>query len=221
MTATRPNPASLWVFDTRPLGRRPGSLKAIRIQAPADQPIGLDVISVPAGEPVLLDLRFESVSEGVLVSGSAAATATGECSRCLIPISETVQAQLRELYAYPGSTTAQTTEEDEIPRLVDDLIDLLPLVTDEIVLALPLVPLCRPDCPGLCPDCGERLDDLEQCHRHERIDPRWAALTGRFIEDGPGQATAGTDPATVPGSASRGRPDPGRAARITPDTEEN
>lgn len=179
MTVTRPNPASPWVFDTRTLGRRPGSLKAWRSEVPAGRQIGLDVVAVPPEGGVDLDLRLESVAEGVLVSGTVSATAVGECSRCLDDLTVPVVAQVRELFAYPDSATAETTDEDEIPRLVDDLIDVEPLVRDEIVLALPLVPLCRPDCPGLCQQCGERLDDLEPTHSHEMIDPRWAALAGR------------------------------------------
>ncbi|MTD13520.1 DUF177 domain-containing protein [Nakamurella sp. YIM 132087] len=222
MTSTRPNPASPWVIDTRALGRRPGSMKTWSATVPVDLPIGIeDVIAVPAGGEVLLDLRLESVAEGVLVSGSARAVAVGECSRCLTEVREEVDAPLRELYAYPDSTTAETTDEDEVPRLVDDLIDILPLVTDEIVLALPLVPLCTPDCAGLCPTCGERFDDLEPGHGHETIDPRWAALAGRFAEGADTEQASGpaggTVPAPVPGPARRGVPG---AVRTTPNTEE-
>ena len=117
------------------------------------------------------------------MSGTAAATAVGQCSRCLIDLTEPVIARLRELYAYPDSTTAATTDDDELPRLVDDLVDLEPLVRDEVVLALPMAPLCRPDCPGLCAECGERFDDLEPGHSHEILDPRWAALRDRFDSD--------------------------------------
>ena len=116
----------------------------------------------------------------MLVSGTAAAAAVGQCSRCLVDLTEPVIARIRELYAYPESTTAATTDDDELPRLVDDLVDLEPLVRDEVVLALPMAPLCRPDCPGLCAECGERFDDLEPGHSHEILDPRWAALRDRF-----------------------------------------
>ena len=180
---SRPNAASPWVIDTRSLGRRPGTLRALRLAAPVDEPMGLDVVAVPPGSEVDLDLRLEAVAEGVLVSGTAAATAVGQCARCLIDLTEPVIARLRELYAYPDSTTAATTEDDELPRLVDDLVDLEPLVRDEVVLALPMAPLCRPDCPGLCPECGERFDDLEPSHSHEILDPRWAALREKFTTD--------------------------------------
>lgn len=189
MPATRLNHASPWVIDTRPLGRRPGTMREVHLELEVNTSIGVEVIAVPVGSELILDLRLESVAEGVLVSGTASAAASGQCSRCLTDLQLPVSARLQELYAYPDSTTAATTDEDEIPRLQDDLIDLTPLVRDEIVLALPLAPLCRPDCAGLCPDCGERLDEVEPGHQHETMDPRWAALADRR----PGAMTGDTN----------------------------
>lgn len=148
---------------------------------PVNEPIGFPgVIEVPKGSEVQLDLLLESVIEGVLVSGTASAPTIGECSRCLDELSEDVQVTLTELYAYPDSTTDETTDEDEVSRLVDQLVDLAPAATEAIVLALPQAPLCSPDCPGLCPDCGVKWVDLEPGHAHEKIDPRWAALVEEF-----------------------------------------
>lgn len=172
--------SSPWKLDIRSLGRRPGTAKEYKLAIPAPERLGLDVIAVPEGKPVGLVLTLESVSEGVLVSGSAVAEAAGECSRCLNELTQPVRASLRELYAYPGSTTDETTEFDELPRVIDDEVDLLPLVRDEIAVALPIVPLCTPDCPGLCQECGIRLADAEQGHSHEILDPRWAALAEKF-----------------------------------------
>lgn len=142
--------------------------------------MGIEVIAVPGGAPVDLNLRLESVVEGILVSGTATADAVGECSRCLTELTRGVSAKLRELYAFPDSTTALTVEDDEVLILEGDLIDLEPLVRDELTLQLPLAPLCRPDCPGLCAVCGERLVDLEPDHNHEVVDTRWAALRSKF-----------------------------------------
>ena len=86
--------------------------------APADLAVGL--AGVPAGEPVTLDLRLESVVEGVLVSGTVTAPVTGECARCLTPVTQTVTVELTELFAYPDCVTEQTTEEDEVSHLVGD-----------------------------------------------------------------------------------------------------
>ena len=143
--------------------------------APAD--LGLELIGVPRGAELDLRLRLESVSEGVLVSGTVSGPLRGECGRCLRPISDTIDVEIQELFAYEHSTTDETTDEDEVGRLQGDLIDLEPVVRDAVVLALPTNPVCREDCPGLCPDCGVPLDELPTGHGHEQLDPRWAALS--------------------------------------------
>ncbi|MET9261145.1 YceD family protein [Amycolatopsis sp. NPDC004079] len=187
--AQNPRPAQLddrspWVVDTRELGRRAGLSRELRRAAPVPTALGVPgVLEIREGEPVELDLMLESVVEGVLVTGTATAVAAGECSRCLDPVTENIEVDLTELFAYPGSATEETTDEDEIPRLIDDRIDLEPTVRDAVVLALPLAPLCREDCPGLCIECGVKWADLEPGHGHEKIDPRWAALVERFDEN--------------------------------------
>ena len=154
---------------------------------PAPEDLGLELIGVPAGAQISLNLRLQAVSEGVLLTGSAAMPLQGECGRCLRPISDTLEVPLQELYAYRDSTTEATTDEDEVSRLWNDYLDLEPALRDAVVLALPTHPLCREDCPGLCPECGARWDDLPADHSHEQIDPRWAAL-GNLLPDRPAAA---------------------------------
>jgi uncharacterized protein len=174
-----------WIVDTRELARRAGLSRDVHRTVTVATPLGVeDVITVPSGAEIELDVLIESVVEGVLVSGTAVAPVQGVCSRCLDPIEDSdIEVEFTELFAYPDSATEQTTDEDEIARLVDDLVDLEPVVRDAAVLALPAVPLCREDCPGLCVDCGGKWADLGPDHRHETIDPRWAALTERFRTD--------------------------------------
>jgi uncharacterized protein len=145
-----------------------------RVLAPAG--LGLDMVRVPEGAPLALELRMESVTEGVLLTGTVTGDVTGECGRCLDEFTAPFSAEIVELFAYPDSVTDETTDQDEVQRLEDDLIDLEPLVRDVVVLGLPITPLCRPDCSGLCPGCGQKLDELEPGHSHEVIDSRWAAL---------------------------------------------
>jgi uncharacterized protein len=171
------DPRSPLVLDTRDLPRRPGSMRVVERTVSAPEDLGLELIGVPQGEPVRLDLRLESVSEGVLVSGTITAPIVGECGRCLRPIRDTLVVNLQELYAYEHSVTDETTEEDEVGRMQGDLIDLEPALRDAVVLALPNHPLCREDCPGLCPGCGVHWDELPVGHAHEQVDPRWSALT--------------------------------------------
>ncbi|WP_319458825.1 YceD family protein [Micromonospora sp. RTP1Z1] len=171
------NPRSPLVLDTRDLPRRPGALLTVKRVVPAPADLGVELISVPEGADLDLDLRLQSVSEGVLVSGTISGPVQGECGRCLREINDSVVVHVQELYAYENSTTDTTTDEDEVGRMQDDLIDLEPALRDAVVLTLPTNPLCREDCPGLCPECGVHLDDLPADHSHQQIDPRWAGLS--------------------------------------------
>jgi uncharacterized protein len=178
-----------FVLDTRSLGRKPGSMKTLQRTVTVPEKIGLDLIGIPAGAEVELDLTLQSVSEGVLVTGSVSAALEGECSRCLESFTDELELQVTELFAYPDSVTEQTTEEDEVYRLVDDMIDLEPVIVDAVGVELPLQPLCEPDCPGLCSECGVRMAIAGSDHRHEILDPRWAGLA-KFTAESPG--TGGT-----------------------------
>jgi uncharacterized protein len=142
------------------------------VPAPAD--LGFEFIGVAQGSDLTLDFRLESVSEGVLVSGTARAELTGECARCLDPLTSELEVEFQQLYVYPGNEIDD--EDDETGRLIDELADLEPVVRDAVVLALPLAPLCQEDCAGLCPECGARRADVAPDHRHEIEDSRWAAL---------------------------------------------
>ncbi len=139
------------------------------VPAPAD--LGVDVLGVPEGSALELDLRLESVVEGILVSGTVTGTVAGECVRCLDPVSQHLTVDVQELWTRGEPADA----EDELPRLDGDLLDLEPVLRDAVVLALPLQPLCRDDCPGLCSECGAHLAD-DPGHGHGVADPRWAAL---------------------------------------------
>ncbi len=176
----RPDPSAPWVIDTRDLGRRAGAMRRYHRDVLLSAGLGLDVVGIPAGEQVALDVRLESVVEGVLVSGTASATITGHCARCLEPLTDSLQVALNELFAYPDTGTDDTTDPDEVSRVVDELVDLEPVVRDTVLLELPQAPLCREDCPGLCPECGGKRAELGTDHRHEMIDPRWAALRQRL-----------------------------------------
>ncbi|MDW5324058.1 YceD family protein [Plantactinospora sp. KLBMP9567] len=174
---THLNPRSPLVLDTRELPRRPGVLRTVSRTAAAPADLGVELIGVPEGADLSLDLRLESVSEGVLVSGTVTGPIEGECGRCLRPITDSLVVPIQELYAYEHSTTDETTDEDEVGRMQGDLIDLEPALRDAVVLALPTNPVCREDCPGLCPECGVHWDELPAEHSHQQVDPRWAGLS--------------------------------------------
>ena len=176
-----PDPTSPWTIDVlREISRRPGTMKPWVRDVPAPDDFGLEVVGVPAGEPIHLDLRLESVVEGVLASGTVSADVVGECSRCLGPVADHVDVDLTELYAYPDSVTDETTDDEDVSRIVDEKIDLEPAVRDAVLLELPNAPLCREDCPGVASPDEEAWAFVPAGTTRERIDPRWAALQERF-----------------------------------------
>ncbi|MEU6029210.1 DUF177 domain-containing protein [Streptomyces tauricus] len=183
------------VFDTHELGRRPGALQRLTREIDAPKDLGLQgVIGVPEGATVKLDLRLESVMEGVLVTGTAHALAKGECVRCLEPVEQQLETDFQEMFSYPDADDrgrvkaepADDAEDDEDTLFIEDgLFDLEPVLRDAVVLALPMQPVCQDDCPGLCSQCGARLAD-DPDHHHDAVDIRWAALQGLAgsLEDG-------------------------------------
>ena len=180
-------PASSLVLDTKNVGRRPGSMHEVEFQAEAPVDFGTDVLSVPQGQMMDLQVRMESVHEGVLVTGTVSATAKGACVRCLDEIDLPVENAFQELFVWPDrakhhrEVDAESDEEEHF--IEDDRIDLEPVLRDAVVLALPFQPLCREDCPGLCAECGARLVD-DPDHAHEAaVDPRWAALAALQEQD--------------------------------------
>jgi uncharacterized protein len=145
-------------------------MRKVSRSLPAPAGLGIEVIGVPDGSAVELDLRLEAVVEGVLVTGTVKGALKGECVRCLEPIEQKPEGTNR-------FATAEEDEDEEASRLEGDLFDLEPVLRDAVVLALPLQPVCQEDCLGLCSECGARLSD-DPDHHHDAVDPRWAALQG-------------------------------------------
>jgi uncharacterized protein len=94
-----------------------------------------------------------------------------------------MEVSFQELYLYESGAADEEADVEE--RFLDgDLLDLEPAFRDVVVLALPLSPLCREDCPGLCPECGARLAEVGPNHEHgDNVDPRWAALRQIDVSD--------------------------------------
>ena len=141
------------------------------IDARVEEAFGIAVIGIAEGATVHLEVRLESLHDGILVTAEADAHVEGECIRCLDPISDTLRVDIAELFAYSEDEAFDYT-------VVDEHVDLEPLVRDAVVLALPFQPVCRPDCPGLDPETGEKLSADSSREPAQRIDPRWSALEG-------------------------------------------
>ncbi len=171
--------SKVFKLNTHDLPRRAGEMKEYQLALDIEKPIGIDVIAVPAGI-LNLDLRLESVAEGILATGEFDVIAKGECIRCLDPIELELERNFQELYAYE----ANPDEEEEDQLLMDgDVMDLEAPIRDSIVLALPINPVCDEDCQGLCPECGQKWAELPEDHAHEQVDARWSALKGLLGEE--------------------------------------
>ena len=155
-------------IQVKDLIQKPGTMKELELVHSLENPLGTDVVAVPKGRELKLFVRLESVHEGILVTVSGDAVADTECSRCLEPMQEEIEIELQELFHY------QPKEEDDF-AIEQDRVDLEQALIDAVVPNLPIKPLCSEDCPGLCADCGEKLDI--GTHNHEKpIDPRFDAL---------------------------------------------
>ncbi len=150
---------------------RPGAYRDVSVSAPL-----VDVEHALArldGAPIRLEGRLESVVEGILVTGRVEAAVTLRCARCLTALASEVAEEVCEVFFSPGHEEAA---EDDSYRVAGTEIDTEPLVRDAIALALPLAPLCRDDCRGLCANCGRDLNEGPCDCKFEETDPRWAPL---------------------------------------------
>ena len=170
MTAT-----AVLVVDIVDLPHRIGATKDVCVEAGAPAGLGTAVIGVPEGSSLVVDARLTSLEDGVLARGRADVHVHGECVRCLRDLDEERTVTFDELYYLPEAARAAEDGED-VPLVGEDSLDLEPALRDALVPALPFRPLCRPDCAGLCPECGRRVDNLPADHRHDHPDPRWSAL---------------------------------------------
>ena len=155
----RLDPRLPFVFDTRSLGF--ADVRSVNRTAPAPAGLGVEMVSVPEGAELELEVRLERVTDGVLATATVRAPLVGECARCLDLFTSATEVRFTELFSHDAS------DEDADGYLLDgDLLDLEPALRDALVLELPLAPLCAEDCPGLCPECGVRLADARAGHAH-------------------------------------------------------
>jgi uncharacterized protein len=180
--------ANPFILNTHDLPRRAGEMKEYQLDIPAHARIGIPLIAVPEGDLVELDIRLESVAQGVLASAEIYAVAHGECIRCLDPVEVVIDRKIQELYRYEPTNEKgrkKRREDEDVDlegeeelQMEGDLMDLEIPIIDAITLTLPVNPLCSDECLGLCPDCGEKWEKLPEGHAHEVIDARWSGLDG-------------------------------------------
>ena len=183
-----------YTVDVYDLMHRPGEMRERSIDIVVPEEFGNAMIAVKAGSELRVELRMESLHDGILVSADIDGTAAGECGRCLIDIEQAIQVEIQELFAYSSDEAFEY-------EVHEDTIDLEPVVRDAVVLSLPFQPVCQNECLGLCPQCGDRLLD-NPGHEHENpVDPRWAALGSLAGFDGNTDSTTTTNVTDAASSA--------------------
>jgi uncharacterized protein len=146
--------------------------------------------------PIDADLRMQRTNRGVLVRGEVRAPLRRSCTRCTDPFVVDVTVTIGEefvpsVHPLTGAAVAEPDPDEQVLRIDDHHeIDLGPVLHDELALTEPMRTLCRPDCPGLCPECGERLDESHAEHAEGEIDPRLAGLAA-FLDRGDGTGDGG------------------------------
>lgn len=175
--AEAPHPPRLLVSVTeirRHLGSRLAVERDLESQGMA---LALTEVGVPDGSRIVLRGELESISEGVVLTGSVAVPWVGACRRCLQPVSGTAEVDVREVWE------VNPTDGETWP-LLNDQIDVGPLLHDTALLTLPLAPLCADDCAGPAPERFPAVPADEASpggegpaeRDGERRDPRWAGL---------------------------------------------
>ena len=177
---------SPFLFNCTDLPRRAGEMREYELNIDSHEELGIPLFGVPADERIEIDLRIESVAEGVLASATVRALAVGECTRCLDRIELEVEESFHELYIYEadprskrrgkGEKEVIVEDEDEIHFMQGDCIDLEGPIRDALILNLPVNPLCDEECLGLCPGCGVKWESLPEDHGHDQVDIRWVGL---------------------------------------------
>ena len=166
----RAAPSRVLLVNALELLRRPGSERAIDVALSAAE-LGLADARFHADDQVNVNLRLESLSDGIVVLGSIDVPWHGVCRRCLRELSEHTESEVDELY----QTVVTNPDAFEI---VGDQLDLLPMVRELALLDAPESPLCRPDCAGLCPICGIDLNEGSCTCEAPKAPSPWDVLDG-------------------------------------------
>ena len=166
--------ASPLLVNAHELLRRPGTDKPITFDLTVAE-LDIDDARLPADGLVAIELRLESLSDGIVVDGRISVPWSADCRRCLEPARGVTVSEVHELYQ------VVLTDPDAF-EIVGDQIDLRPLVRDLALLDAPIAPICSATCAGLCAVCGSnRNTDPCSCNT-ATVDPRWAGLEGFHVD---------------------------------------
>ena len=189
---------SPWAVSVAQVASRPGQSKEIDATFPAPSGIGDEIVGVDEGADVSVVGSFDSIVDGLILNARISAPVHAECTRCLKPIQRDWTVNVTSFFPYEdksaagkGGKAGKNGKEEEVDIIAgeDEAEDTYPLLDggawadlealrrDTLVEELPLQPLCKPDCKGLCSQCGIDLNENPD-HQHDMTDIRFAALEG-------------------------------------------
>lgn len=187
---------SPWAISVAQVATRAGQSKPVDEDFPAPEGIGDNIVGVTSGAPIHVSGSFDSIVDGLIFSGRISAPVSTECTRCLTPIEHDWPVNVTAFFPYAqaeskrdarsGKKSKREVEvdiiagedesEDTYPLLMNGAFaDIEAMLRDCLVEALPLQPLCRENCRGLCSQCGENLNEHPD-HGHDVTDIRLAGL---------------------------------------------
>lgn len=177
-----------WTVPVAQVGSRAGQTMQVDRDFPAPGGIGDSIVGVKEGEPIHVNGQFDSIIDGLIFTGTFTAPVTAVCARCDKDLSGDWSEQVTAFFPYEDADVGKTKNEDveiiageeesgDTYPLIDNgaFANIEPLLRDTFVSALPLNPLCKPDCKGLCPQCSLDLNENPE-HVHEVTDLRFADL---------------------------------------------
>jgi len=170
------------------LRRHPG--ERVRVLRDVDLAgIEVSTAEVPVDRRCRLDVVLESLSDGVTLIGTLEVPWHGPCRRCLEDTEGTTVVDLREVFSDKAARSDPAASSDptaagtgDLLPIDGDVVDLTPIVHDAAVLALPIAPLCRADCPGPDPEHFPVITGVDE---ERPVDPRWSALDELRFDQGP------------------------------------
>ena len=173
---------SSYLVPVAQLMRDVPSTARVQFEAPFDAnhefvPRGRAETDVDPDALVAVDVLLQSFSGGLRAKGRVSAPWFGICRRCSVPVQGVALVEVDERFV-----DNREVGDEEAYLIEHDFVDLAPLVHDAILLELPLAPLCRDDCRGLCPFCGIDRNETS-CQCEAPVDPRWATLDGLSFAD--------------------------------------
>ena len=166
---------SALLVNATELLRQPGQRRHIDVSVPLAE---VEVDDLRLEGDITVDVTLESTLDDILVTGRLSVAWSDTCRRCLRSLHDTIQVDVDDRYAPVGEAPAFGAPpiDPEVFPIEHGQLDLARMVREEVLLGVPDLPLCRPDCPGLCPTCGADLQSGPCDCPTETRDDRWAAL---------------------------------------------